>query len=376
MMSRRPPTFGVEEEFLLLDPVRGCPVPAAASLLRLLRGETGPHAEIMRYQLETATRVCQDAGELRGDLERLRRLASGAARASGCRLVAAGTSPYGTPALAGITDDPRYHGLARRYPALIPALGTCATHVHVGVRSRDLGVQVLGRLRPWLPTLLALNANSPLERGEDTGWASRRYLHASRWPTARPPSVWSGAQAYDRAIRKMIERGAAMDERSVYMFARLFPRYPTVEIRIADVSIDVDTAVLLAVLIRALVATAVADSRAGRPMPRPGREAIRSALDLAARHGLTGPAIDPWTGVHTEAARLLTRLVDHVSGSLAGLGDDRTVERLLAAIEAHGTGADRQRSAWLRSGSPTQLVAELAATTWPSPSPDGLLVAG
>ncbi|GAA0505090.1 hypothetical protein Ade02nite_71230 [Paractinoplanes deccanensis] len=178
--------------------------------------------------------------------------------------------------------------------------------------------------------------------------------------------MWTGADAYDRSLRKMIERGAALDERSVYLYARLSPRYPTVEVRIADVSPDVDTAVLLAVLIRALVATSVADDRAGRPLPRPGRATIRSALDLAARHGLAGPAIDPWSGAPTAAGTLLSRLVDHVSGALSGLGDDRTVESLLSTVAARGTGAERQRAAWRRAESPAALVAELADITWPA----------
>src|SRR5690348_6848472 len=113
MTARRPPTVGVEEEFLLLDPAGGRPVPAAPQVLRLLGDQPGPRAELMRYQLETATRVCDGAGELHAELLRLRRLGSAAARACGCRLVASGTAPYGTPGLAAVTDDLRYRELAR-----------------------------------------------------------------------------------------------------------------------------------------------------------------------------------------------------------------------------------------------------------------------
>ncbi len=67
--------------------------------------------------------------------------------------------------------------------------------------------------------------------------------------------MWPDAAAYDATVRRLIGRGAALDERSVYFLARLSPRYPTVEIRVADVCLEVDTAVLLAGLARALVAT-------------------------------------------------------------------------------------------------------------------------
>ena len=104
--------------------------------------------------------------------------------------------------------------------------------------------------------LLAVTANSPIAGGHDTGWASWRYPIQARWPTAVLPAAWPDAAAYDTAVRRLIGRGAALDDRSVYFLARLSPRYPTVEVRVADVCLDAGTAVLLAGLIRALVATA------------------------------------------------------------------------------------------------------------------------
>ncbi|MFI7545047.1 glutamate--cysteine ligase [Actinoplanes sp. NPDC049599] len=359
----RPVTFGVEEEFLLLDPVHGRPVPAAPKMLRLLHGQPWPHAELMRFQFETVTRVCDSAGELRGELTRLRRLSAEAARSCGCRLVASGVSPYGVPGLAALTDVPRYRELARRNPALTALSGTCGCHVHVGMPSRDLGVRVLARLRPWLATLLALSANSPLENAHDTGWASRRYSVVTLWPTARPPSVWDAAAAYDRAIHGLLARGAALDERSVYLLARLSPRFPTVEIRVPDVCPDVDTAVLVAVLIRALVATEARAASAGSPVCHPSRQAIRRGLEAAARHGLAGPAIDPFTGDPVDPWTMVSRLVTHSGNALDAFGDGGTVAQLLELLAARGTGAQRQRAAWGRAQSPAALIAELAATT-------------
>lgn len=367
----QPLTFGVEEEFLLLHPIHGRPVPAAPKMLRLLQGQPWPRAELMRFQFETATRVCGTADDLRGELTRLRRLSADAARSCGCLLIASGVSPYGVPGLAALTDKPRYRELARRYPALTALSGTCGCHVHVGMPSRDLGARVLSRLRPWLATLLALSANSPLENAHDTGWASRRYPTVTHWPTARPPSVWDGAAAYDRAIQGLLARGAALDERSVYLLARLSPRFPTVEIRVPDVCPDVDTAVLVAVLIRALVATEAMASSAGSPMRHPSRETISIGLDAAARHGLAGPAIHPYTGGPVDPWTMVRRLVEHTTDALNALGDGETVKRLLALVAAQGTGTQRQRTAWSRAESPAALIAELATTTAGSPSGAG-----
>ena len=270
-------TLGVEEEFVLLDPSTGAAVLAGPELVRMLGGEPGVRQELMRFQVETGTGVCTSLDEVGRELIRLRRLAADAAARLGCRLVASGVAPYRTPGLAAVTGQPRYRELARRYGPVVADAGTCACHVHVAVPSRDLGVQVLARLRPWLAPLLAVTANSPIAGGHDTGWASWRYAIQSRWPTAVPPAVWPDAVAYDTAVRGLIGRGAALDERSVYFLARLSPRHPTVEVRVADVCLDTGTAVLAAGLTRALVATALAEVRRGTPAAAPPARQVAPA---------------------------------------------------------------------------------------------------
>ncbi len=356
-------TLGVEEEFLLLDPSTGATVLAAPDLVRMLDGEPGIQQELMRFQVETGTRVCTSLDEAGRELIRLRRLAAAAAASLGCRLVASGVAPYRTPGLAAVTDQPRYQELARRYGPVVAEAGTCGCHVHVGVPSRDLGVQVLARLRPWLAPLLAVSANSPIADGHETGWASWRYVIQARWPTATPPAAWPDAAAYDTAVRRLIARGAALDERSVYFLARLSPRYPTVEVRVADVCLDAGTAVLLAGLTRALVATALAEARRGTPAPAPPARHVAAALAAAARHGLAGPGADPVTGQAVDARSLLSRLLDHVYPALSDHGDTETITTLLHRLDDRGTGAGRQRALFTSAASPPAFITALARAT-------------
>jgi glutamate---cysteine ligase / carboxylate-amine ligase len=318
----------------------------------------------MRFQVETATRVCASLDDLARELIRLRRLAADAAASAGCLLVATGIAPYRTPGLAALTDQPRYRELARRYGPLVAAAGgACGCHVHVGVPSRDLGVQVLTRLRPWLAPLLAITVNSPIAHGHDTAWASCRYPAWSRWPTASVPGAWPDAAAYDTAVRRLIGQGAALDEQGIYFPARLSPRYPTVEVRVADACLDVGTAVLLAGLTRALVATALAEARQGTPLPAAPASWVNAALLTAARHGLAGPAVDPFTGQATDARSLQSRLLDHVHPAISARGDAQTVAWLLRRLDQQGTGADRQRALFASGASPPKFVRALARAT-------------
>jgi carboxylate-amine ligase len=356
-------TLGVEEEFMLLDPPTGATVLAAPDLVAMLGGHPGVQQELMRFQVEIATGVCTSLDGVGRELAQLRRLVASAAAGLGCCLVASGTAPYRTPGLAAVTDHPRYRELARRHGVLVADSGTCGCHVHVGVPSRDLGVQVLARLRPWLASLLAITVNSPIAVGHDTAWASWRYPLWSRWPTARAPAVWDDAAAYDAAVRGFIDRGAALDERSVYIFARLSPRYPTVEVRVADVCLDVGTGVLLAGLTRALVATALAEACRGTPVAPAPAPWVHAALAAAARHGLAGAGVDPFTGRPAEARSLLSRLLDHVCPALSDNGDTETIARLLHQLDERGTGADRQRALLAGARSAREFVEALARAT-------------
>ena len=181
-------TLGVEEEFVLLDPSTGATVLAGPALVRMLDGEPGIQQELMRFQVETGTTVCTGLDEAGWELIRLRRLAAAAAARLGCRLVASGVAPYRTPGLAAVTDQPRYQELARRYGRVVAEAGTCGCHVHVGVPSRDLGVQVAGR--GCGPGLRCCSPSPPTHRSPagaipDGPAGGTRSGHAGR-PRCRP----------------------------------------------------------------------------------------------------------------------------------------------------------------------------------------------
>ena len=139
----------------------------------------------------------------------------------------------------------------------------CGRHVHVSVESDDEAVAVLDRVRVWLPSLLALSANSPFWQGKDTGYASFRSQMMSRWPTSGPPPRLGSAEAYRSLVTDMVESGVLLDEGMVYFDARVSFRYPTVEIRAADVCLDARDTVLVAALCRGLVETAARQWRSG-----------------------------------------------------------------------------------------------------------------
>jgi carboxylate-amine ligase len=343
-------TVGVEEEFLLVDPDTG--TPRAVSHLALA-GEDGDRltGELQREQVETATRPCVGLDELGGELRRARAVAARAAASAGSALAALGTSPL--PVEPTVSTKDRYQRMARRFGLTVAEELTCGCHVHVGVESDEEAVGALDRLRPWLAPLLALTANSPFWQGTDSRYASYRSQVWSRWPSAGPYAPFGSPAAYHRTVAAMIASDTVLDRGMVYFDARLSAEHPTLEVRVADVCLDVDDAVLFAALVRALVETAAAQWRADTA-PDPVRlELLRLAAWRASRSSVDGMLLDPGSWCPAPAADVLGRLVAHVTPALEEAGDLARVRELLADVLGRGTGARAQRAA----GGPAAAVA-------------------
>jgi carboxylate-amine ligase len=204
-------------------------------------------------------------------------------------------------------------------------------------------------------------------RGHDTGWSSYRFVVQRRWPSFRPPPRCLDAADYDAQVAELIRTRAALDPRGVYYWARLSPRYPTVEIRVADACLTVTDAVLLAGLCRAAVMTAVADEAAGLPRPSVADRPLVAAAYAAARRGLSGVVVDPWRGGWSHADAVLQELMSWCAPALEVSGDRELIETLLAARLASGSGADRQRALWRSASRPAavQALANVAAGLHP-----------
>jgi carboxylate-amine ligase len=358
------PTLGVEEEFLLADPTTGEPVAANKAVADHAR-ERGVklQLELTSCQVETTTEVLSASGDLRQQLNRLRRITAEAAEASGAQLLAAALPPT-VPHEFPITDTPRYREIAQRFGMIAHEQGISGCHVHVAVPSREAAVLVSNRMRRWLPVLLGLTANSTVYRNADTGYASWRSVLWARWPSAGPPPHFDSVDDYDAAVTMLRDAGAVLDDGMVYWDVRPSANFPTIEVRVADVPATVAETVLLATLIRACVMTALDDERRGEPTPPLTPHALKAAYWKSARDGLDGKAIDLFESHAAVPAReLLERLVEHVRPALESVGDYGIAKDELARVAEEGNGAMRQRRAWRRRHDVADVIAELAAAT-------------
>lgn len=350
--------MGVEEEFLLVGPDGTL----AGSGPEVVDAAEHPHGELQeelaRCQVESATDVCVGAEELLGQLRRLRSDLGAEASTRGLRLLPSAMPPLEQTRSAGITPRPRYTRMVRMFGAVAKAATNCGCHVHVGIDDRETGVQISNQLRPWLPVLLALSANSPFTGGHDTGYCSWRYLQWGLWPTAGPPPQFHSLAHYEDTVDALQRVGAAMDRGMVYWDTRLSDKQPTVEIRVCDVLATPTEAALLGVVVRGLVARALRDIEQQRPASSVPGEVLRARVWRAARDGLSGRCPHPITGELLPGNDIPALLVHELQPVLGG-EDLEFVHAALRTLTRSGGGADRQRAAYARNHRLTDVIDEL-----------------
>jgi carboxylate-amine ligase len=347
-------TIGVEEEFLLVSE-DGSPRAVAAAALQHASSQDGDddpdqpggnlEKEFAQEQIETSTHPCEDLPSLLEEVRAGRWRADTSAQHAGARIAALATSPL--DADPTVVVNRRAQDIAEAFAQTARDQLTSGCHVHVEVADDTEGVRVVDHLRRWNAVLLALSANSPYWRGEDSGYASFRSQVWGRWPTAGPTAPFGDAATYRSTVEALVASGTILDHGMVYFDARLSARYPTVEVRVADVCLDPEDAVLLGALVRGLAETALDPTTTATPQPR--AEVVRVAGWRAARSGLTGDLLSPGTGRPVPAATAVDELLRHVSPALQATGDLAWVTEHLAALLRRGNGAQQQRL-WRHEG--------------------------
>jgi carboxylate-amine ligase len=352
-------TIGVEEEFVLLDPATLTPVERAQDARDALGRSDRPGAvtgEFFPSQIEYATPVCTTTAAVLGSLRGFRRDLAGWAADSG--LLAAGVGmPYRVLSDAHVTDGERYRDIASHFGLIVPDHQINGLHVHVGVESREHAIRALNRLRPWLPSLLALSANSPFWQTADTGFDSWRAIHSRRWTTYGVPPPFRDAADYDRRTSALHGVGGTSDAGTLNWVVRPSARYPTVEVRVFDAQLDAVSSVALAALVRGLVVTPPRTE-----LPDADPELLDSALWHAARDGLSGELLEPRTARLQPAASVVATLLDEAASGLVEHGDSELVESTVDRILTTGNGATQQRRAFAGGG--VSALSDVIGTSW------------
>jgi len=256
MSKAHPYSFGIEEEFFLVDAhtfelATSVPHSFFDACRRRLGGAV--HREMKQAQVEIATPVLNRHGEARTQLVAHRAGLSEVAAAFGLRAIAAGTHPLGGWETQANSEGERYDRLIEDFQIVGRRNLVSGCHVHVAVPVEVDRVELMNRLMPWTPLLLALSASSPFWRGRATGLASYRQCAYDEWPRSGIPDAFADEAQYRDFIELLTACGALDDGSFLWWAVRPSTKYPTLELRITDACTRIDDALAVAAAFRCLV---------------------------------------------------------------------------------------------------------------------------
>ena len=244
-------TVGIEEEYMLVNPEDGdlaCKVPRA--LMPAMRKRLGKAVspEFLQSQVEIGTPVCKSVREARRALAELRAGVAEVAAEHDLAIIAASTHPFADATDQRITRKERYKMLAEDLQAVVRRLLISGMHVHVGVEDNDARIDLMNQASYMLPHFLALSTSSPFWRGMNTGLKSYRLSVWNEMPRTGLPHPFETFSDFQRHVAVLVQAGVIEDATKIWWDLRPSARYPTLEMRIADLCTTLNDAVCVAAL--------------------------------------------------------------------------------------------------------------------------------
>ncbi len=335
--------FGIEEEFFLANAItRGTPDRSLDAFHAAVHRKL-PEAEreLLQSQIEIASPPSTSFAEARSVLSGLREQLAAVGRDHGLLLLASGTHPLAQWSQQEETEKARYQALTAEMQMLGRRNVVCGMHVHVEVPDPDRRVDLMNRLLPYTPLLLALSASSPIWQGRTTGLAAYRLSVWGEMPRTGLPELFRDVGEYERLVATMISAGAIKDASFLWWTLRPSMRYPTLELRVADSCTKLEDTLAIAALYRCLVRRVVREPTLNAGLTGASRAIVSENLWRAQRDGVRASFIDEASGTSVPCSEYLTSLLDQLASDAAELGCNAELDRS-REIVAHGTSADRQ----------------------------------
>ncbi len=336
-------TIGIEEEYQVINPETRELISHDQKLVS--RGEAllpdRIKAELHESQVEVDTTICRDISEAEDQIKMLRRTICEMADELGFAIGAAGTHPFSTWQSQSITANPRYDEIITELQDAARSNLIFGLHVHVGIPDRSMALQMANSMRYFLPHLYALSANSPFWEGRNTGFKSFRSRVFDKFPRTGIPDHFDSLGEYDSYVDLLVKTKCIDSAKKIWWDIRVHPYYPTIEVRVCDVTLRADETIAIAALVQALVAKLYSLRQSNLSFNSYRRMLINENKWRAGRYGIDGKLIDFGKESEVDCRELIRELLDFVDDTSTILHSKKQLSYIEKMLE-NGTGADRQ----------------------------------
>lgn len=340
-------TIGVEEEYLLIDPAtRDLALDPPDAILQdceILIGDgcgmVSP--EFLRGQIEVGTPICHSIAEAWDRIAHLRSCVAASAAQHGLRPIAASTHPFAEWSIQRHTDRDRYNVLAEDMQHIANRLLICGMHVHVGVEDPELRNDLLNQVTYFLPHLLALTTSSPFWQGRNMGLMCYRLSVFDEMPRTGLPEHFESHGEYTRHVEALVNAGLIEDASKIWWDIRASAKFPTIEMRIADICTRAEDGITIAALYACLLSMLTRLRRDNQRWRVYSNMLVQENRWRAQRYGFNRGLVDFGKGAIVDYPDLLEEIIELVREDAERLGCVAEVENA-RDILARGTSAHRQ----------------------------------
>ncbi len=252
-----------------------------------------------------------------------------------------GTHPFQHWPFRKIYPTRRYLSIAGQYGYLAKMFTIFGMHIHLGCTNGEEALHLIHALSLYIPHFIALSASSPFYQGIDTSFDSARIPTLDVFPLSGmmpPKRDWQEMVLYFQEMDKL---GITSSFKDYYWDIRPRPDYGTVEIRICDMPLTLETAVSICAYVFYLSQHLLSQ---------------RNDLDLkklylpyaynrfqACRYGLRGQIVNPFTyQTHTIYDQIIATL-KRIKNMIPLKGRDPFIEWI-----RHRVKKKENESTWLR----------------------------
>lgn len=361
-------TLGIEEEYFVFDAeTRRAVRHIDKKFLARIQKELGERVttEMLQSQIEVITPVCETMTEAREHLSHCRHALSRAARTRELGIAAMGTFPLAFWPEQQITPKERYGAILDDLQMIGLRNMLCGMHVHVEVPDPDSRIDLIMRLTPFLPLLLALSTSSPFWQGQMSGLSGYRLAAYDELPRTGLPELFRTKQEFDEYVAALTWAKIIPDASYIWWGLRPSLPHPTIELRVADSCTRLEDGLAIAALFRCLTRALDRDRALNAGFDRVGRAITQENKWHAQRYGVGAVFVDPFARSPLSTREWLDQVADLIAPDVTALNCEPEI-RHLDEIVAKGTSADRQREifAAARAGGAKRLMALKAVVDW------------
>ena len=336
-------TVGVEEEYMVIDPITR---ELKSHEQRIVQeghkiSKDKVKAEMHQAVVEVGSDICKDVEEAFIDVSTLRKTISAIADSLGYKIGASGTHPFSHWQSQLITDHVRYNEMVNEFQEAARSNLIFGLHVHVGMENREMAIHIANSARYFLPHVYALSTNSPFWEGRLTGYKSYRTKIFDKFPRTGIPDHFENIQAYDNYIALLVKTNCIDNAKKIWWDIRVHPTFNTVEFRICDIPLTVNETIAITALFQAICAKLYKLRSQNLNFMTYSRALLNENKWRASRYGIDGTLIDFGKEKEVNTRILIDELLDFVDDVVPHLGSKHAISYVSKILE-NGTGADQQ----------------------------------